>query len=49
MEINMPVPHKGEKKSDFLERYMGSAHAQKFPPKQRFAVANSEWKDAKKK
>jgi hypothetical protein len=44
----MPNPNKGEKKEHFIERFMGSEHAQKFPQKQRYAVANSIWKEKKK-
>lgn len=46
----MPVPKKNEKKADFIERYMGSAEAQKsFPSaKQRVAVANSVYKEKHK-
>jgi len=46
----MPIPRKNEKKSDFIERYMGSAEAQRSFPnaKQRVAVANSVYKEKKK-
>jgi hypothetical protein len=46
----LPVPKKGEKKSDFIERYMGSSEAQRSFPnaKQRVAVANSVYKEKKK-
>jgi hypothetical protein len=47
----MPIPKKGEKKSEFVSRYMGSKEAQKsFPDqKQRVAVAYSEFDRKKKK
>ena len=47
----MPNPKKGEKKSEFVSRYMGSAEAKRsFPDeKQRVAVAYSEYKRKKKK
>ena len=46
----MPEPRKGEKKSDYINRFMGSAEAKRdFPdPKQRVAVAHSMHKRKKK-
>ena len=47
----MPYPKKGEKKSDYVERFMGSSEAKRdFPNvKQRVAVANSMFEKRKKK
>jgi len=47
----MPRPKKGESRSSFVSRYMGSSHAKKkFPSqKQRAAVAYSEWRSKGKK
>ena len=44
----MPEPHKGEKLSTFVGRYMGSKHARKKfkSQKQRAAVAYSEGRGA---
>jgi hypothetical protein len=46
----MPYPKKGEKKSDYVSRFMGSSEAQHdFPDeKQRVAVAMSIYKRKKK-
>lgn len=46
----MPYPKKNEKKTDFIKRFMGSSEANEDYPKrdQRFAVANSIWKEKKK-
>lgn len=45
----MPEPARGEKLADFVHRYMGAADSQKFPQKQRLAIAYSEFKRKKKK
>lgn len=46
----MPSPTRKESLSGFVSRYMGSGEARKsFPdPKQRYAVARSEFKRKKK-
>jgi hypothetical protein len=46
----MPTPKKGESKSEFVARYMGSSEAQRTFPnaKQRVAVANSVYKEKHK-
>lgn len=51
LEKLMPDPHKGEKLSTFVSRYMGSKKARKHFPKksQRAAVAYSEAREAKLK
>ena len=43
----MPKPLPNETKSEFIERFMGSAEANRdYPDRaQRFAVANSMWKN----
>jgi|GEM_PF-5408646 len=47
----MPRPRKGEKKKEFVARYMASEEAkQTYPdPKQRYAVANGVWDSRKNK
>lgn len=45
----MPLPEKGEKLSDYIGRFMGAKKDQKWPQKQRAAIAYSEYKEAKKK
>jgi hypothetical protein len=47
----MPYPKQGESKEDYIERFMGSAEANRDYPKrsQRYAVANSLWSRRKKK
>lgn len=44
-EFLMPNPHKGETRSEFVQRFMTSKEAQRSFPneKQRLAVAYSEW------
>jgi len=46
-----PKPEKGEKLSDFMQRYMKSSEAQKSFPKQkqREAIAYSEYRERKRK
>jgi hypothetical protein len=46
----MPYPKKGEKKADYVERFMGSSEAKRDYPdqKQRVAVAMSIYKRKKK-
>lgn len=41
----MPYPRKGDKKSEFIERFMSSTEARRDYPNrsQRYAVANSIW------
>ena len=47
----LPAPHRSESKDDFIKRFMGSEVAQReFPDRlQRYAVAESKWKEAHKK
>ena len=47
----MPRPNRGEKRADFVSRYMGDAEARKKYPDQaqRSAVAYSAYQEAKKK
>jgi len=46
----MPYPRKAEKKEHYIQRFMGSAEANRDYPdaKQRYAVANSMWEKKKK-
>lgn len=44
-----PEPEKGEKLSSFVAKFMGDKRDQKWPQKQRAAIAYSEYRDAKKK
>lgn len=47
----MPEPRKGEKLNHFIGRYMKSSHARSSfkDPKQRAAVAYSEYREKRKK
>lgn len=45
----MPEPRKSESMKHFVGRFMGASHAQKFPQKQRAAIAYSEYRAAKKR
>lgn len=41
----MPYPRKGDRKAEYIERFMSSAEARRDYPSrsQRYAVANSLW------
>lgn len=43
----MPLPKKGERKDDYLQRCMADAEMDKYDPEQRYAVCNSYWKEEK--
>ena len=45
----MPKPEGGEKLNDYISRFMGAKKEQKYPQKQRAAIAYSEYKESKKK
>lgn len=45
----MPEPHKGEKLNAYVSRFMGSEREQKYPQKQRAAIAYSEYRRKKKR
>lgn len=45
----MPKPHKGESLSEYVHEFMGDKRDQKWPRKQRAAIAYSEYREAKKK
>ena len=49
MEMHVPSPEKGEKLNSFVSRFMGDKRDQKWPQKQRAAIAYSEYKESKKK
>jgi hypothetical protein len=44
----MPAREKGEKLSTFISRFMGDKRDQKWPQKQRLAIAYSEAKERSK-
>lgn len=43
----MPLPKKGERKDDYLERCMADPEMDKYDREQRYAVCNSYWKEEK--
>jgi hypothetical protein len=43
----MPLPKKGERKDDYLQRCMADPEMDKYDPEQRYAVCNSYWKEEK--
>lgn len=45
----MPEPSKGESLRDYVSKFMGAKKEQKWPQKQRAAIAYSEYREAKKK
>lgn len=45
----MPKPEAGESLSDYVHKFMGAKKDQKWPQKQRAAIAFSEFKHKKKK
>lgn len=45
----MPEPEKRETLTSFVSRFMGDKRDQKWPQKQRAAIAYSEYREAKKK
>lgn len=46
----MPMPKKGEKRSDFVSRFMASGASKEFKSKeQALAVAYSQWRSARGK
>jgi len=45
----MPEPEKGEKLQHYVSRFMGAKKDQKWPQKQRAAIAYSEFRRKKKK
>ena len=44
-----PKPQKGESLSEFIGEFMSDKRDKKWKPKQRAAIAYSEYKEAKKK
>lgn len=45
----MPRPEKGEHLQHYISRFMGAEKEQKYPQKQRAAIAYSEYRRKKKK
>lgn len=45
----MPKPQAGESLSDYIGKFMSAKRDQKWPQKQRAAIAYSEYRSAKKK
>jgi hypothetical protein len=45
----MPEPKKGEHMAEYVHRFMGAKKEQKYPQKQRAAIAYAEFRKAKKK
>jgi len=45
----VPEPVKGESLRDYVSRFMGAKRDQKWPQKQRAAIAYSEFRAAKKR
>lgn len=45
----MPKPEHGESLSNYVSKFMGAKEDQKWPQKQRAAIAYSEYKQSKKK
>jgi hypothetical protein len=45
----MPLPEKHESLNDYVSRFMGAKQDQKWKPKQRAAIAYSEYKRKRKK
>jgi hypothetical protein len=45
----MPKPESGESLRDYISKFMGAKKDQKWPQKQRAAIAYSEYREAKKK
>lgn len=45
----MPKPESGEKLEHYVSRFMGAKKEQKYPQKQRAAIAYSEYRSKKKK
>lgn len=45
----MPLPEKHGSLKHFVSRFMGAKRDQKWPQKQRAAIAYSEWKQKKRK
>lgn len=45
----MPLPEKHESLKDYVSRFMGAKKDQKYPQKQRAAIAYSEYKRKKRK
>jgi hypothetical protein len=45
----MPTPNKGEPLSEYISRFMGAKKDQKWPQKQRAAIAYSEYAEKKQK
>lgn len=43
----MPLPKKGERKDEYLERCMADPEMDKYDREQRYAVCNSYWKEEK--
>jgi hypothetical protein len=44
-----PLPEKGEELGHYVSRFMGAKKDQKWPQKQRAAIAYSEFREKKKK
>jgi hypothetical protein len=45
----MPKPEAGESLGTYVSKFMGAKRDQKWPQKQRAAIAYSEWRHRKKK
>jgi hypothetical protein len=45
----VPKPDSGEKLEHYVSRFMGAKKEQKYPQKQRAAIAYAEFRKAKKK
>ena len=45
----MPKPTAGESLGEYVHKFMGAKRDQKWPQKQRAAIAYSEYRSAKKK
>ena len=45
----MPKPQEGESLRSYISKFMGAKKDQKWPQKQRAAIAYSEFKESKKK